>query len=42
MKKELVDLTEYLNQTMDIEKARLFTSKMSARKKRDRYRKIIF
>ena len=26
MKKELVDLTEYLNQTMDIEKARLFVS----------------
>lgn len=26
MKKELVDLTEYLNQTMDIEKARLFIS----------------
>ena len=26
MKKELVDLKEYLNQTMDIEKARLFVS----------------
>lgn len=26
MKKELVDLTEYLNQTMDMEKARLFIS----------------
>ena len=27
---------------MGVEKARLFTSKMSARKKRDRYRKLIF